>query len=67
MLTVGPDKENSVHDGNEGLSDLWQLKRGVSEDVKVLLQGLEVLRVLVSLKAGNLYLFLEFAEGASLS
>jgi hypothetical protein len=56
-----------VHDWYEGLSDLWQLKGGVSEDVKVLLQGLEVLRVLVSLKAGNLHLFLEFAEGTSLS
>lgn len=66
MLGVGPDQQDGVHDGDEELGNLGQLETGVVQLIEVLLEGLEILVVLVGLKASDLNLFLELAEGASL-
>jgi len=51
-----------VHDRYEGLSDVRDILAGVDEVLEQVLEGLEILEVLVGLGAGGLHLFLELAE-----
>jgi hypothetical protein len=44
--------------------DIGQLLRGVAQVVEQVLQGLEILVVLVGFFLGDLNLFLEFGEGS---
>ena len=59
---VGPDHEDGVHDGDEGLSDLRDVFALVNEIFEKVVEGLEILEVLVGLSAGSLHLFLELGE-----
>jgi hypothetical protein len=53
-----------VHDRDELVCDIGQLLRGVAQVVEQVLQGLEILVVLVGFFLGDLNLFLEFGEGS---
>lgn len=53
-----------MHDRDELVRDIRQLLRGVTQVVEQVLQGLEILIVLVGFFLGDLNLFLEFREGS---
>lgn len=63
VLGVVPDEEDGVHDGHELLSNVGELLGGVGEVVEEVLQGLQVLVVLVGLLLGDLHFLLQLAEG----
>ncbi len=63
-MGVVPDQKDCVHDRDELVCDIGQLLRGVAQVVEQVLQGLEILVVLVGFFLGDLNLFLEFGEGS---
>ena len=63
-MGVVPDQKDRVHDRDELVCDIGQLLRGVAQVVEQVLQGLEILVVLVGFFLGDLNLFLEFGEGS---
>lgn len=67
VLGVGPDQQNGVHDGDKALGDFGKLVTFVHQVVDVLLEGLEILRVLIGLQSCDVDLFLKLAESAGLS
>ena len=66
VLRVGPDQQNGVHDGDEALGDFGKFERGVDELVEVLLQGLEILEVLIGFQSRDMDLLLKLAESTGL-
>jgi len=62
---IGPDHENHMHDGDKEVGDLSELLTQVSELVEQGSEGLQVLEVLVTFRAGSLDFLLELAERAS--
>jgi len=63
VLRVGPDEENGVHDGHKELSNLVGLIAGADELAEEVLEGAEILVVLVGLFLGNLNFLLQLGEG----
>jgi hypothetical protein len=63
VLRVVPDKKDSVHNGDENLSNFGKFLRCVTELVEKLTKGLEVLVVLIGFFLSDLNLLLKLAEG----
>lgn len=63
VLGVGPDEEDGVHDGHKELSNLVGLIAGADELAEEVLEGAEILVVLVGLFLGNLNFLLQLGEG----
>jgi G:T/U-mismatch repair DNA glycosylase len=62
VLRVVPDEQDVVHDRYEVLNDLSYFLVLVSERQEERFEGLEILKILVSLSSGNLNILLELAE-----
>lgn len=58
-----PDEEDGVHNGDEILSHFRELLCGVAQVVEQVLQGLQVLIVLICLLLSDLNLLLQLGEG----
>ena len=64
---ICPDHENHMHDGDKEVRNLSELFTQVSELVEKGSECLQVLKVLVTFRAGSLNLLLELAERSSVS
>ena len=65
VLGVGPDKQNSMHNWNEQLSDVIQILSSISQLIEEIGQGLKVLEVLVGFSSGCVHFLLQLAERTS--
>ena len=61
---IGPDHEDHVHDRNEEVGNLSEFLAQISKLVKQSSKGLEILEVLIGLRASSLNFLLKLAEGS---
>ena len=64
---IGPNHEDGVHDGHEGVSDLSELLRLVSELVEELLKGRQVFEILIGLGLCRSDLLMELGKSGGVS
>jgi hypothetical protein len=66
VLRVSPDEHNGMHDGDKQVGDIYKVLGLISKLVEEILEGVEVLVVLIGFVPSSLDLFLQLTEGAGI-
>jgi hypothetical protein len=66
VLRVRPDEHNGMHDGDKQVGDIYKVLGLISKLVEEILEGVEVLVVLIGFVPSSLDLFLQLTEGAGI-